>query len=130
MTYTWHTWHYSRTWKFPHSANVSPKPFTQTSNFPNTLMSREFSNTKCLLLPFTHLVQSDKYSWRCRKFPLVEGCSDPSTANNRLLEISNPFALIFIPNKSPANVIFYWLHARLSFILCWMLVSFTLISAD
>lgn len=36
--------------------------------------------------------------------------------NNRLLEISNPFALIFISNKSLQNIIFYWLHARLSFI--------------
>lgn len=101
-----------------YSVNLSAKPFTKTSSLLN--MSREILHTKCLLPPFTHLVESDNYGWRCKRFPLLERCSDPSIANNGLRGIINPFALISIWNKSVANVIFHWLHARLSFILCYV----------
>ena len=96
--------------KFPHSANVSPKLSHKLTTF-------QMCQENFHILSYLHLPPYLKVTlccWRCEKFSLFDGSSDPSTANNRLLEISNLFALIFISNKSLANVIFYWLHTKLS----------------
>lgn len=118
---------YSRISKFAHSVPYktfyTDKQFSK--KFGRIFISKVFATSICtlswksqLLLTLWNVSVTWLMQWpfKCKQ--------------NGLLEISNPFALISTWNKSLSNVIFYWLRARLSFTLCWMSVSFTLISAD